>query len=58
MDDGNLLTMQVWGDAVKGADRSRDPALAAAAMYVLLVTQANPLWASEHDTAFIRCRKR
>ena len=46
---------QAWAEAARAPSTSgSDGALAAAAMYVLQVTQANALWASEHDTAFIR----
>jgi len=48
--------LQVWAEAARcGSKRGSDSTLAAAAMYVLQVTQGNALWASEHDTAFIRC---
>ena len=46
--------MQDWCEAAKSQGRSKDAGMAASAMYVLQVTQTSPMWASEHDTAFIR----
>ena len=54
MYDSHGCSIQVWGEAAKCADSRGDLAVAATAMYVLLVTQTNASWASEHDTAFIR----
>ncbi|CAL5224111.1 g6743 [Coccomyxa viridis] len=48
-----LSSLQDWCDAAKSQGRSTDAGLAASAMYVLQVTQTSPMWASEHDTAFI-----
>lgn len=48
------VNLQSWCDAAKGKGRATEAGLAASAMYVLQVTQASPMWASEHDTAFIR----
>lgn len=49
-----LSAVQCWAEAAKSGQRGNDSTLAAVAMYVVQVTQANGLWASEHDTAFIR----
>jgi hypothetical protein len=46
--------LQAWAEAAKATQRHSEGALAAAAMYVVQVTQANALWASEHDSAFVR----
>ena len=46
--------LQVWEVAARSGHQVNDSKLAAAAMYVLQVTQANGHWAAEHDTAFIR----
>ncbi|BDA46913.1 probable formin-like protein 13 at C-terminar half [Coccomyxa sp. Obi] len=48
-----LESLQVWEEAAKCGQQVNESKLAAAAMYVLQVTQANGHWAAEHDTAFI-----